>query len=88
MELAPGICMCSECCTCKAAPDSKRWPRPHVRATFARFNVLPRKRVITQKQESRLEEMIGEELGHKWAVEISLRFMRVSLQFIAAFSSS
>lgn len=57
-------------------------------ATFARFNVLPSKRVITQKQECRLEEMIGEELGHKWAVEISRRFMRVSLQFIAAFSSS
>lgn len=44
--------------------------------------------VIAQKQGYRLEEMIGEELGHKLAVEISQRFMRVSLHFIAAFSSS
>lgn len=56
--------------------------------TLAGFNVLPSERVIVQKQGYRLEEMIGEELGHKLAVEIPQRFMRVSVQFIAAFSSS
>lgn len=59
-----------------------------VHTTLAIFSVLPSERVIAQKQGYRLEEMIGEELGHKLAVEISQRFMRVSLQFIAAFSSS
>lgn len=52
------------------------------------LSVLPSELVITQKQGYRLEEMIGEELGHKLAIEITQRFMRVSLQFIAAFSSS
>lgn len=59
-----------------------------VQTTLPVLNALPSERVIAQKQGYRLEEMIGEELGHKLAVEIPQRFMRVSLQFIAAFSSS
>lgn len=54
-----------------------------------RLDTLPRERVIVQKQERRLKEIIGEEMAHKWLVKVSQRIMRVSLQFMAAaFSSS
>lgn len=42
-----------------------------VHTTLTILNVLPSERVIAQKQGYRSGEMIGEELGHKLAVEIS-----------------
>lgn len=75
----------AECRTCLAVTDVL----VHVHRGHFIFLLFCQADVLSRRHRAkRLGEMIGEELGHKLAVEISQRFMRVSLQFIAAFSSS